>query len=188
MNRRKALQNLVFLTGAGVIGTMPWLSSCKTEEKKDGLFPGDVKRLLEEVSETIIPATPSSPGAREAGVSSFIENYVRDCYTEQEQKSFVDGITTLKKACQNKYGKGFEELAPSTKHAFLVQLDNEATQYQKTKRPEDADHYFPRMKNLITYVYFTSEVGATKALRYLPVPGRYEGEIAYKKGDKAWAL
>src|ERR1700676_5385930 len=34
---------------------------------------------------------------------------------------------------------------------------------------------------------FTSEPGATKALRYIAVPGKYEGCIPYKKGDKAWA-
>ena len=38
-----------------------------------------------------------------------------------------------------------------------------------------------------TVGYFTSEPGATKALRYVAVPGRYEGCIPYKKGDKAWA-
>jgi hypothetical protein len=35
--------------------------------------------------------------------------------------------------------------------------------------------------------YFTSEIGAKQALRYLPVPGRFEGCIPYKKGDKAFA-
>jgi len=35
--------------------------------------------------------------------------------------------------------------------------------------------------------YFTSEAGCTKALRYIPVPGKYVGCISYRKGDKAWA-
>ena len=29
--------------------------------------------------------------------------------------------------------------------------------------------------------------GATQALRYVAVPGKYEGCIPYKKGDRAWA-
>jgi len=36
--------------------------------------------------------------------------------------------------------------------------------------------------------FFTSEVGATKALRYIETPGRYDGCMPYKKGDKAWAV
>ena len=43
------------------------------------------------------------------------------------------------------------------------------------------------MKELTLTGFFTSEVGATKAVRYVAVPGRYEGSIPYKKGDKAWA-
>jgi hypothetical protein len=43
------------------------------------------------------------------------------------------------------------------------------------------------MKQLTMLGYFTSEVGSTQALRYVPVPGKYEGCIPYKKGDRAWA-
>jgi len=43
------------------------------------------------------------------------------------------------------------------------------------------------LKQLTIWGYFTSEVGATKALRYNPIPGRYDACIDYKPGDKAWA-
>jgi len=36
--------------------------------------------------------------------------------------------------------------------------------------------------------YFTSEVGMTKGLRFVKVPGRFDGEFPYQKGDKAWAI
>ena len=48
-------------------------------------------------------------------------------------------------------------------------------------------HYFTMMKELTLTGFFTSEVGATKALRYVAIPGRFEGCVPYKKGDKAWA-
>jgi hypothetical protein len=35
--------------------------------------------------------------------------------------------------------------------------------------------------------YFTSEIGCTQALRYEQIPGRYDGNMPYKKGDKAFA-
>ena len=72
-------------------------------------------------------------------------------------------------------------------HALLVDLDKEAKEYQKTKKPEDPNHYFRMIKELTLMGFFTSEVGATKALRYVAVPGKYEGCIPYNKGDKAWA-
>jgi hypothetical protein len=43
------------------------------------------------------------------------------------------------------------------------------------------------MKELTLWGFFTSEVGATKVLRYVAVPGKFEGCVDYKKGDKAWA-
>ena len=57
---------------------------------------------------------------------------------------------------------------------------------KSTGRPH-IGNYFGMMKQLTLLGYFTSEIGATKALRYIAVPGKYEGCVPYKKGDKAWA-
>ena len=69
----------------------------------------------------------------------------------------------------------------------MVDLDKEAKDYQKSKKKDDPAHYFTMMKQLTLFGYFTSKEGATQALRYIAVPGKYEGCIDYKKGDKAWA-
>jgi len=70
---------------------------------------------------------------------------------------------------------------------LLVELDKEQKAYASNKKKDDPAHYFRMMKELTLWGYFTSEAGATKALRYVAVPGRYEGCIDYKKGEKAWA-
>ena len=57
----------------------------------------------------------------------------------------------------------------------------------KAKKAEDPNHYFHLMKQLTLLGFFTSEPGANKALRYIAVPGHYDGCVPYKKGDKAWA-
>jgi hypothetical protein len=79
------------------------------------------------------------------------------------------------------------ESTPQQRHDLLVDLDKESKDYQKKKKEDDPNHYFTLMKQLTLWGFFTSEPGATKALRYVAVPGRYEGCIPYKKGDKAWA-
>ena len=76
---------------------------------------------------------------------------------------------------------------PAQRKELLTGIDKEAKAYGASKKPEDPNHYFRLMKELTLLGYFTSEPGATKALRYVAVPGRYEGCIPYKKGDKAWA-
>ncbi|MEN9349871.1 MAG: hypothetical protein RL372_849, partial [Bacteroidota bacterium] len=63
----------------------------------------------------------------------------------------------------------------------------EAKKYQETKKEDQPTHYFTMIKQLTLWGYFSSEIGATQALRYVAIPGKYEGCIPYKKGDKAWA-
>ncbi len=43
------------------------------------------------------------------------------------------------------------------------------------------------MKQRTMLGYFTSEIGCTKARRYVESPGKYDGCVPYKKGDKAFA-
>lgn len=190
MNRRDALSRVALLFGGTVIGAEAFLTGCRKSSVDTATltFDTDVISLLDEVGETILPATASSPGAKEAAIGEFMKVMVTDCYEENDQKIFMQGIGLLNEASDNKYGKDFVELSQEEKHALLVEIDKEAKAYSDSKSQDDPNHYFTMVKQLTLWGYFTSEVGATKALRYLPVPGRYEGCIDYKKGDKAWAL
>jgi len=187
MNRREALSAVALLLGGTIIGAEAFLSGCNTPVKKTGIFGTNDIALLDEVGETILPTTASSPGAKEAKIGEFMKTIVTDCYEEKDQKTFTEGIGKLNEVSKKKYNKHFMELAATDKHELLVELDKEAKNYQKDKKKEDPNHYFTMMKQLTLWGYFTSEPGATKALRYVAVPGRYDGCVPYKKGDKAWA-
>jgi hypothetical protein len=52
---------------------------------------------------------------------------------------------------------------------------------------EPPNKYFRMMKELALLGYFTSEIGATQALRYVESPGRYDPCVPYKPGEKDWA-
>jgi len=190
MNRREALSSVALLLGGTIIGAEAFLSGCTTSDKKIGAaglnFSNDDIAFLDEVGETIIPAT-TTPGAKEAKIGQFMKTIVTDCYEEKDQKIFTEGMIKLDEASKKKNGKSFLNSAPQERHDLLVELDKEQKEYMGKKKPEDPSHYFRMMKELTLWGYFTSEVGATKALRYIAVPGRYEGCVPYKKGDKAWA-
>ena len=190
MNRRDALSRVALILGGTVIGANIFLEGCKPADKKvmTGLdFQPDDIAFLDEVADTILPTTPSSPGAKAAGVGAFMTVMVKDCYDENDQKTFTGGMQKLQDACKKKNDKYFVECTPQQRHDLLVELDNEQKEHAKNKKKEDSPHYFRMMKELTLLGYFTSEIGATKALRYVESPGRYEGCIPYKKGDKAWA-
>jgi hypothetical protein len=73
-----------------------------------------------------------------------------------------------------------------------MEKDDEAKQVNKANqekaKEERTTHYFTMLKQLTILGYFNSEIGATQTLRYVAVPGRYDGEVPYKKGDRAWAI
>lgn len=189
MNRREALSRVGLILGGTVIGAEFFLSGCKTGSSvdTDDLAKPETVAFMDEVGETILPET-STPGAKAAKVGAFMATMVKDCYSADDQKVFKKGLSDLDEASNKKFSKKFMEADAKQRTELLTELDKEAKEYNKTKKPEDANHYFTMVKQLTLLGYFTSEVGATKALRYVPVPGKYVGDYPYKKGDHAWAL
>ncbi len=55
------------------------------------------------------------------------------------------------------------------------------------EKPESGIPFFRLMKELTMLGYFTSEIGATQALRYIAVPGSFDGCKPLEPGEKAWA-
>jgi hypothetical protein len=172
----------------GTMVSAAYLSSCVTAPKKfNELFSLDQVALLDEIGETILPAT-KTPGAKAVHIGNFMAFMVKECYADKDQAIFAAGLDKLNDACKKKFSADFMASTPAQRTQLLNDLDKEQKDYTKTKKKEEPNHYFRMMKELTLLGYFTSEEGATKALRYVPVPGKYDGNYPYKKGDKAWAL
>jgi hypothetical protein len=188
MNRREALERVALLMGGTVIGGAAFLQGCKSTDTKTAGFSltADQLAFLDEVAETIIPAT-STPGAKAAKVGAFMQVMVTDCYDQKDQQVFVSGITEIDNASKKTFSKGFMEITAEERTSLLNGINKELKTYNESKKEGDPNHYFGLMKQLTLLGFFTSEVGATQALRYVAVPGKYEGCIPYAKGDKAWA-
>lgn len=206
MERREAVKYISILLGGAVIGADAFLSGCKTKTGSTTDWTTEDVAYLNEIAETILPRT-STPGAKDANVGQFMTVMVNDCYEEADQKAFREGLDKLNDASDKKFGKNFMSITPQQRTELLTEIDREAKDYQKkvgefnnaeNKKEKDeiakgnknyvkqhmAPHYFTIMKQLTLLGFFTSQEGMTKAVRYLPVPGRYEGCVPYKKGDK----
>ena len=186
MERRELLKMITLATGGVLIGGELLLSGCKTNNKSEIFFSEDDISFLDEVAETIIPKT-NTPGAKDVEVGKFMTVMVTDCYEAKDQKIFHEGLIKLEDACKKKFNSSFMKISDDQRKEFLIELDKEAKAYQKTKKETEQNHYFIMMKQLTLFGFFTSKPGATEALRYVAVPGKYEGCVPYKKGDKAWA-
>ena len=186
MNRRELLKMVASATGGVVIGGEFFLAGCKNPDAGVGssaTFTESDVAFLNEVAETIFPKT-STPGAKDAKVGQFMTVMVNDCYVQKDQDAFHAGMKSLNDACKKMHGHDFMSASPEHRKELLVALDKERGDYQKTKQKEDPSHYFQYFKQLTIMGYFTSKEGRTGATRYEPVPGKYIGDLDYKKGDK----
>jgi hypothetical protein len=191
MNRREAVRNVALLLGTALsASTLSALEGCNPKGPENyAIKAPETRSLLAEIAETIIPKT-DTPGAKDAKVEDFIVTMLNDCYKTTDQQVALDGLKKIDAASEKQYKKPFVEISAEQKTALLTEIDKERVAYNKrdNKKEGDPTHYFQMLKELTLLGYFTSEAGATKALRYVPVPGKFEGCIPYKKGDKAWAI
>lgn len=176
MNRREALRNLSLLLG-GVLSAE--LTAALQGQVLNTGAPLSVspsqEALLAEAADTILPTT-DTPGAKAAGVEKFIIRVLRDCYRPEAQIVFYEALARLDSAGRGVHGRAFTELTPAQRHGVLLG----ATKSDKA--------FFLLLKQLTVAGYFTSEIGATKALAYLPIPGKFQGETPLQPGQRAWAL
>ncbi|ADY54317.1 twin-arginine translocation pathway signal [Pseudopedobacter saltans DSM 12145] len=187
MNRREAISSVAFLLGGTIIGSQAFiLSGCSSSIKDvQDLFSKENIQLMDEVAETIIPKT-STPGAKDAKVGEFMAIMVKDCYSEPDQKTFIDGLQKIEDISKKNYSKNFVDCSPEQRKTILEGLDKEQKEYQQTKKEEDPQHFFRMIKELVLFGYFTSEEGGNHNLTYVEVPGRFDGCIPYKKGDPVY--
>jgi len=138
------------------------------------VLSGEQGRLLEELVETIIPAT-DTPGARAARVHVFVDLVLKHCRNASEQAEFVKGLLALDAECRSKYGNDFVAIPTPSREELLQRLE------------AAADPFVRSLKELTVLGYCTSEAGATKGLAYLAVPGEYRGCVELAPGQKGWA-
>ncbi|MCX6214028.1 gluconate 2-dehydrogenase subunit 3 family protein [Spirosoma sp.] len=170
-------------------------------------FTADQDATVAELADTIIPTT-KTPGAKAAKVNEVIDIILKDCYKADDQQRFVEGLTRTNKLSQDAYGKAFVQLDPTQRIAIVTKLQTEAkdqlAQMNSNKATAKVENsqadlqmpdakkrytpFFTMLKDLTLTGYFTSEIGATQALEYVAVPGRYDGCVTLKPGQKAWAI
>lgn len=186
LDRRAALARLAALTGASLVGAEFFLAGCRRPDKRaPAPFDADGIALLDEIGETILPAT-DTPGARAAGVGAVIARIVSDCYDDEAQLAFQDGVADVETRCRAMHGRAFRQCASPERLRLLTTLNDEMKAESRPKADPSRVHPFRAIKDLVLLAYFTSEVGCTQALRYVETPGRFDGDVPHAALDRAW--
>ena len=142
IERREILRILTLAAGAATFpGFSKWSFAC-----------GHISNVLAQIK----------PGAREAGVSEFIDLMVsRD---PNLQPDFRPGLSWLNSHSENNSGKAFLSLNPAQQVTLL-----ESLAYKKKFRPgeERGGKFFGRIREYTVMGFYTSEIG----LKELDFPG-----------------
>ena len=185
LNRRDAFRGLALTMGmvsvgfagpvAAVLPPISWTPSALDAEQA---------RALDAAAELIVPKT-DTPGAREAKVPQFVDRTIATYLQAPQAELLKTGLTQMNADARAAHGKAFADLTTAQQGDLLTRYDQEAAAARKAWKPR---HFFSLLKEYVTIGYFTSEPGATLALRYEPTPGEYHGCIPLAEVGRAWAL
>lgn len=175
MNRREVIRNTaIFLGAASVGGTSILMQSCKpslVDNWKPIFLTEEESITLAEIAETMIPKT-DTPGAKEALVERYLDEYASKFLKPEEQITFKAGLGVFDTTSNSLKGKTFSKLADSDKSEVLQSMiDNSET------GENSPSEIFYQMREAVTMAFFTSEIGATQVLDNQPIPGEYIGDM-----------
>lgn len=177
ITRREALKGLIALVGGtvGVAELLPVATAAMADTDSPPQFlDTDQFALLGRVVDLMIPET-DTPGAYGVGVHRFIDMMLAEYAAEDRQTRLLQALRDLEKAS----GGRFVELSPGQQLDVLATVDREAFANR------DSSHAYRMLKRMILFGYYTSEIGASVELRFVPYPGTAQGCVPVDSFDRA---
>jgi hypothetical protein len=143
--------------------TAPAAPQTKSAETKTAarFFTPAQHALVDELSETIIPADSHSGGAKAAKVADYIDQALGESFDDAEKTLWREGLHLVDVMSQHYNGKSFVSSSPEGKIAVVKVLsDND----HMTDLPEV--RFFIELKRLTVRGYYTSKIGIHDELEY----------------------
>ena len=190
MKRRTAISRIL-LTGAIGVGAFSGYEWYEWNKSPDFDYLDQQGPPLAALAQIILPPGPSSPGAADAGVHKDIIDFVKNCAPIQAANTFIDGLKDLSAYSRSSYGKEYPACTPEQQIAILKHFE-EKTHHLKGLLGKAQDRYLGKpffflLREYTVQCYCLSELGGTKGLAYVAVPGSYQGCLPKAPGQRAWA-
>jgi hypothetical protein len=131
------------------------------ESKAARFFTPAQHALVDELSETIIPADGHSGGAKAAKVADYIEQFLRESFDDAQKGLWREGLRLIDVMSRHYNGKSFVDASPEDRIAVLTVLSDHD---QMTDLPEV--RLFLELKRLTVRGYYTSKIGIHDELEY----------------------
>ena len=124
-------------------------------------FTPDQFRLVDELSELILPADEHSPGARAAQVAAYIDQQLHETVEEEVRSQWRDGLERVEALSRQMHGAEFLKGTPEQRVAVLTRI---AEHEENPQTPEE--RFFGELKSRTTYAYYTSKIGIHTEMEY----------------------
>ena len=182
MNRREAVRATTLVVGGLFLTSNGLVLGCAREHEAariaNRVLDEDDQTLIENIADTLLPTTKASPGAAAAHAGAEINLLLSDCYEPEAQVRVVNGLKEFRNTCTAKFDRAFGALSPSQREQLVREVDAAAVRAK--------GHYFELVRELAERTYFSSEVGMTKARRWVMEPGKWVGCVPLTPGQPAW--
>jgi hypothetical protein len=117
--------------------------------------------IVEELSETIIPADTHSGGAKAAKVADYIDQVLRENPDDMQRALWREGLRLVELMSRHYSGKSIVDASPEERIAVLTVLSDHENM---TDLPEV--RFFIELKRLTVRGYYTSKIGIHDELEY----------------------
>jgi len=117
--------------------------------------------LVDELSDTIIPADSHSGGAKAAKVADYIDQFLRESVDDNQKALWREGLRLVDVMSRHYNGKSFVDASSVDRIAVLTVLSDHE---QMTDLPEVL--FFIELKRLTVRAYYTSKIGIHDELEY----------------------
>jgi hypothetical protein len=195
MDRRQLLEQMSLMAATAIMGRAASVAAAGIDlhaPPQESVFSDSHRRMIAQLAELIIPAT-DTPGAAEAGVPAFIEQIVSGWYTPTERRIFLEGCAGLEQLCRSRFEKPFTDCSSLQQSQALESAARDAGAYKPAPSTglfcpiDEKSPFIFKLRQLTVLGYYTSEVGATRELKYNPVPGRYDGDVDFNTVGRQWS-
>jgi len=189
MNRRKAILSF-FLVGGGATAGFSGYKWYNIHKTPDILYLENSKELVAGLAETILPASVTA-GAKAAMAHITVITLIKDVADRKTKNIFIDGLKDVEAYTDAHYNKSFVTLQPAQQKAVVTHFRDQGKNYSgilgKIKNKFIGKSFFHVLKEYTTIAFCTSKPGATQALAYDYIPGKYVACTPMVPGQKSWA-
>ncbi len=132
-----------------------------SKQKAPLFFTPEEFKLVDELTELIIPADEHSPGARAAEVTAYIDARLAESFEPGPKTQWREGLKNIDKLSAEMHGKSFMASSPDERVALLTRI---AKNEREPKTPEEV--FFKELKSRTVHAYYTSKIGIHTEMEY----------------------